>query len=105
MRTGLLCLVRVFSELDDIDRSLTTPVHKRHNRRLWGSKSKKPKRRVEAASEYAASRYVCALKELVDQAVQGELSTEAYPSVLPMPTRCVYPFIGWCVGGLGRGQD
>lgn len=56
---------------------------------LWGSKAKKPKRKVETASEYAASRYVCALKEVMDQAVKGELSAEAYPSVLPMPTRCV----------------
>lgn len=39
------------------------------------------------ASEYAASRYVGLLKDLIDQTAQGELSTEAYPSVLPMPTR------------------
>lgn len=57
--------------------------------RLWGSgKGKKAKRKADAASEYAASRYVCALKEVMEQAVKGELDAEAYPSVLPMPTRC-----------------
>lgn len=72
----------------------THPMPPHLTRRLWGGKSKKPKRKVDAASEYAASRYVCALKELMDQAVQGELSAEAYPSVLPMPTRCVCVFVG-----------
>lgn len=68
--------------------------------RLWGSKAKKPKRRVETSSEYAASRYVCGLKDLVDQAVQGELSAEAYPSVLPMPARYVrrdFALVGGCM--------
>jgi syntaxin-binding protein 1 len=54
---------------------------------LWGGKAKKNKRRADQDSEYAASRYVCALKDLIDQNVQGELSIEAYPSVLPMPSR------------------
>lgn len=54
---------------------------------LWGNNAKKNKRRNNAASEYAASRYVCVLKDLIDQTVQGELSTDAYPSVLPMPSR------------------
>lgn len=68
--------------------------------RLWGSNAKKPKRRVETCSEYAASRYVCGLKDLVDQAVQGELSAEAYPSVLPMPARYVRRILRWLVGVL-----
>lgn len=55
--------------------------------KLWGGKAKKNKRRNDATSEYAASRYVCVLKDLIDQTVQGELSTDAYPSVLPMPSR------------------
>ncbi|GAB5030940.1 sec1-like family protein [Nannochloropsis oceanica] len=53
---------------------------------MWGGQAKKNKRRAYQDSEYAASRYVCALKDLIDQIVQGELSTEVYPSVLPMPS-------------------
>lgn len=80
--------------------------------RLWGGKGKKAKRKADAASEYAASRYVCALKDLVDQAAQGELSADAYPSVLPMPTRYVKEYgdgggwggdgglLGWLAGWL-----
>lgn len=60
---------------------------KNHSSSLWGSKSTKAKRRTDQASEYSASRYVCPLKDLIEQTVQGELSTEAYPSILPMPSQ------------------
>lgn len=54
--------------------------------RFWSSKKKGRKARTEA-SEYTDSRYVCSLKEVMEQLVEGELSVDAYPSVLPMPTR------------------
>jgi hypothetical protein len=61
-------------------------------RRFWSSKKKGRKARTEA-SEYTDSRYVCSLKEVMEQLVEGELSVDAYPSVLPMPTRSAHTLI------------
>lgn len=36
-------------------------------------------------SEYTSSRYVCLLKSIMEDAAQGKLSVEDYPSVLPLP--------------------
>ena len=39
----------------------------------------------ESDSEYSSSRYVCLLKSIMEDAAQGKLSVEDYPSVLPLP--------------------
>lgn len=39
----------------------------------------------ETDSEYSSSRYVCLLKSIMEDAAQGKLSVEDYPSVLPLP--------------------
>ena len=39
----------------------------------------------ESDSEYSSSRYVCLLKSVMEDATQGNLSVDDFPSVLPLP--------------------
>ena len=39
----------------------------------------------ESDSEYSSSRYVCLLKSIMEDAAQGNLSVDDFPSVLPLP--------------------
>jgi len=40
---------------------------------------------VESESEYSSSRYVCLLKNIMEDVTSGNLSVEEYPSVMPLP--------------------
>lgn len=55
---------------------------------FWGKKKEVKKvGRMDEQAVYAASRYVCGLKDLIEQLVEDKLSVEKYPSVMPMPTK------------------
>jgi len=58
---------------------------------FWGGSSKKKETRklgrTDDTAVYAASRYVCSLKDTIEQLVEDKLPVEKYPSVLPMPAK------------------
>mmetsp|Transcript_26886 Transcript_26886/g.79458 ORF Transcript_26886/g.79458 Transcript_26886/m.79458 type:complete len:645 (-) Transcript_26886:151-2085(-) len=52
---------------------------------MFGGQKAAQSGREESESEYSSARYVCVLKTIMQDMMEGKLSMDDYPSVLPMP--------------------
>lgn len=53
---------------------------------MFGGQKAAQSGREESESEYSSARYACALKGIMQEMMEGTLSMDDYPSVLPMPS-------------------